>query len=183
MNCEIIQDLLPLYADDCCSKASRALVEAHLKTCPDCRALREAFGSAPEPAALPAPPRLRLWEASFLQVALYFLTFALMAYGVLREGHTPAGSANGRWAFALIIPASAFLLSLTNLYFIRIYRSRKRFVLGSFAATLGLSILTFLWGCFHYGVCFPFPSLLLTAAFCILSPLMSSLYGRMVGKE
>ena len=37
LSCEIIQDLLPLYADDVCSPGSRAAVEEHLKTCPDCR--------------------------------------------------------------------------------------------------------------------------------------------------
>ena len=34
--CEIMHDLLPLYADDVCSDASRELVEEHLKGCPDC---------------------------------------------------------------------------------------------------------------------------------------------------
>lgn len=35
--CEVIMDLLPLYADDCCSEDSRKLVEEHLKECPECR--------------------------------------------------------------------------------------------------------------------------------------------------
>lgn len=51
-NCEIIRDLLPLYRDNVCSEASRALVEAHLKECAECRrALQaiEAEVSAPEP--------------------------------------------------------------------------------------------------------------------------------------
>lgn len=51
-NCDIIRDLLPLYRDNVCSEASRALVEAHLKECAECRrALQaiEAEVSAPEP--------------------------------------------------------------------------------------------------------------------------------------
>ncbi len=36
MNCTIIQDLLPLYIDDFCSKESRALVEEHLAECEVC---------------------------------------------------------------------------------------------------------------------------------------------------
>ena len=36
-DCEIIRDILPLYADEVCSDASRALVEEHLKTCAACR--------------------------------------------------------------------------------------------------------------------------------------------------
>ena len=35
-NCEVIRDLLPLYADDACSEESRRLVEGHLAECPDC---------------------------------------------------------------------------------------------------------------------------------------------------
>lgn len=34
--CEIVRDLLPLYLDDACSDASRALVETHLTACSDC---------------------------------------------------------------------------------------------------------------------------------------------------
>ena len=34
--CEIIRDLLPLYADDVCSPASRAAVDEHLRECPAC---------------------------------------------------------------------------------------------------------------------------------------------------
>ena len=37
-NCEIIRDLLPLYADHVTSEASTALVEEHLQECDACRA-------------------------------------------------------------------------------------------------------------------------------------------------
>ncbi len=36
-NCDIVQDLLPLYYDDACSKASRTMVEEHLAKCSECR--------------------------------------------------------------------------------------------------------------------------------------------------
>lgn len=35
-DCDVIRDLLPLYADDACSAASRAVVEEHLGECPEC---------------------------------------------------------------------------------------------------------------------------------------------------
>ena len=38
--CQIVQDLLPLYLDGVCSPASVALVEEHLSACEECRALR-----------------------------------------------------------------------------------------------------------------------------------------------
>lgn len=37
LECEVIRDLLPLYAEHMASPASTALVEEHLKTCPACR--------------------------------------------------------------------------------------------------------------------------------------------------
>lgn len=38
-DCEIVRDLLPLYADDAVSDKSRALVNEHLAECPECGAL------------------------------------------------------------------------------------------------------------------------------------------------
>ena len=39
MECEVIRDLLPLYADDACSEQSRFLVDEHLAECADCRGM------------------------------------------------------------------------------------------------------------------------------------------------
>ena len=36
--CEVVRDLLPLYADEVCSDVSRGMVDAHLRNCPDCSA-------------------------------------------------------------------------------------------------------------------------------------------------
>ena len=36
-DCEVIRDLLPLYADQACSERSRKTIEEHLQECPDCR--------------------------------------------------------------------------------------------------------------------------------------------------
>lgn len=37
--CEIVQDLLPLYVDGACSEASAEMVKEHLTTCADCNAI------------------------------------------------------------------------------------------------------------------------------------------------
>ena len=39
MECEVIRDLLPLYADEVCSEKSRSLVDEHLAACPECEAV------------------------------------------------------------------------------------------------------------------------------------------------
>jgi len=44
-HCEVIRDLLPLYADDVCSSASRNIIENHLKECPECSAMLEKLRS------------------------------------------------------------------------------------------------------------------------------------------
>ena len=36
IDCEVIRDLLPLYADDACSEKSRLMVEEHLQECESC---------------------------------------------------------------------------------------------------------------------------------------------------
>ena len=36
-NCDMIKDLLPLYADDVCSDESRKAVEEHIKECAECK--------------------------------------------------------------------------------------------------------------------------------------------------
>lgn len=39
--CEVIQDLLPLYIDNICSEESRHMVSEHLKGCAECKRLYE----------------------------------------------------------------------------------------------------------------------------------------------
>lgn len=46
MNCNVIRDLLPLYADDICSEESKTMIEEHLKQCVECRkALEQMKGT------------------------------------------------------------------------------------------------------------------------------------------
>ena len=42
-DCEIIRDILPLYADGVCSAASRAAIDEHLKNCAACREILTAM--------------------------------------------------------------------------------------------------------------------------------------------
>ncbi|MGC6769406.1 zf-HC2 domain-containing protein [Enterococcus sp. LJL51] len=37
VSCEVIRDLLPLYAENVCSEESRSIVEEHLADCAQCR--------------------------------------------------------------------------------------------------------------------------------------------------
>ena len=54
LSCNVVWDLLPLYHDGVCSDESRALVEAHLDSCPDCTGiLRELRGEIEVPHEAP----------------------------------------------------------------------------------------------------------------------------------
>lgn len=70
-DCDIIQDLLPLYIDSCCHPGSRELVEEHLKTCPACQKVYgEMTGDipapeAPQPEPAPDPTPEEKKEKSF----------------------------------------------------------------------------------------------------------------------
>ena len=83
IECNIIQDLLPLYADGCCSDETRRAVEAHLKDCAACREiLAQMRGDLPAPE-IPAAEKAdaqamktgmkkirRRWMASLLAVVV-----------------------------------------------------------------------------------------------------------------
>lgn len=43
--CDIVQDLLPLYVDGACSEASTEMIKGHIETCADCRAVYEQMCS------------------------------------------------------------------------------------------------------------------------------------------
>ncbi len=82
INCEIVQDLLPLYEDGVCSESSRAAVEEHLKTCDNCRKMKEGAAAIPETEVLLESSEQdeaaadsfkkvrRRWRASLLAVLL-----------------------------------------------------------------------------------------------------------------
>ena len=45
-NCEIIQDLIPLYLDGCASEASAHMVEEHIDECRECRSYAASYRRA-----------------------------------------------------------------------------------------------------------------------------------------
>lgn len=199
MKCEVVQDLLALYADDCCSEESKRVVEEHLRSCPECRKVLEEM-KAPvirqtETAPLPALKRVDQWKASVIQSVTMFLSFIALVAGVSLEAYTPSGATNGAWALSVIIPVTALLLSQVNWYFVRLYKSRSIFSACSMLLTLLLSLCGYVWAWLHYRLGAAFsagssPLLLhfgagiaLTLVFCALSKLLSGNYAKQLGKE
>ncbi|MBR5263853.1 MAG: zf-HC2 domain-containing protein, partial [Clostridia bacterium] len=153
-HCEVIRDLIPLYVDGCCSENTRTLVEEHLAVCPACKEeyalMKGAFAELSPVVPTKRFTRVQEWKASLLQSVLLFASFLAITFGVAMEAASPSGLLNGFWAFALVIPTTGFMLSLANWYFVRLYKSRKKFVLCSCLVTAGLIVAAYLWGLWHY---------------------------------
>ena len=144
MNCDVIKDLIPLCIDGCCSEESEKIVKEHIESCDACRKLFEDMRTSSDMIRVPsdmilvsedmhAPSdtisvseapvvlsKINDWKASVLQSVLLFLMFALITAGVALEAETPVGMTNGFWALNLVIPATGFMLSLANWYFVRL---------------------------------------------------------------
>ena len=192
MNCNIVKDLIPLYIDGCCSEESEKVVEEHIKDCGDCKKLFEDMKSPSDIVEVSKAPKtfskLNDWKASVLQSVLLFLSFVLITIGVALEAKTPSGIGNGFWALNLIIPATGFMLSLANWYFIRVYATRAHFSNCSLLATVILTVCAYVWSVVHYemhilGLINGIYGLLLTIVFCMLSKYLSNQYAKMLGKE
>ena len=209
MNCNIVKDLIPLYIDGCCSEESEKVIEEHIHDCNECKKLFEDMKSTSDIVAVSKAPKtfskLNDWKASILQSVLLFLSFALITVGVALEAKTPSGLLNSFWAFNLVIPATGFMLSLANWYFVRLYKNRKSFSNSSLIVTIGITLCAYIWAGYHYelnlfdlfaghnlveileiiyailhlhGINF-----LLTVVFCVLSKVLSNQYAKMLGKE
>lgn len=193
MDCNVIKDLLPLYVDECCSEESTRLVAEHLDTCESCRKIydqmRETCQSYEEKPNAVKLPRVSDWKASVLQSVMLFVSFAIITLGVILEGSTPTGNTNGLWAVALIVPATGYLLSLANWFFLRVYKNRKIFSVCSCLATLGITLLGYGWATIHYagGIAMSSPlvwcGVVMSAVFCVLSKVLSNQYALLLGRE
>lgn len=193
MDCNVIKDLLPLYVDECCSEESSRLVSDHLATCESCRKIynqmKEINPPQSETPKTVALHRISDWKASMLQSVMLFVSFAIITVGVILEGSTPAGDTNGLWAVALIVPATGYLLSLANWFFVRVYRSRKSFSLCSGLATLFITLLGYVWAVIHYegmisaGSPLLWVGIALSVVFCVLSKVLSDQYALLSGRE
>ena len=83
MHCDIVEDLLPLYAEDICSQASRAAVEAHVACCERCRQKLDLLRSgAPEPASAEtesAGALKKVKKAVFKNMLLWWACITMLA--------------------------------------------------------------------------------------------------------
>ena len=75
LDCELIQDLLPLYAEGLCSLASRRAVEEHLPECEHCRRLTAPL-PIEEPEDTPNADHafsISIADTHSIRIAVFFL--------------------------------------------------------------------------------------------------------------
>lgn len=210
MNCNIIKDLIPLYIDDCCSEESKEKVKEHLADCESCKQFYCGMSAPSEIISTADVPnsfkKLNHWKASVLQSVLLFISFAIITLGVAYEANTAYDHMfNSLCAINIVVPATGFMLSLANWYFVKIYKSRKLFSSCSLFITFSITLLAYIWCSFHYEMNFTesfskinfteFADIMqgivfihgigfiLTLVLCILSKFLSDRYARMLGKE
>ena len=88
LECDVIRDLLPLYAEKLASPASSALVEQHLSECPACRAELEQMEKPvpvqpePQPDAPLRSIRKTLQKKS-IRIAAAAVLAVLCAFGLV----------------------------------------------------------------------------------------------------
>ncbi len=199
MKCDVVRDLIPLYIDGCLSDESITIVEEHLEHCDECKGLLQIMkDSTPvqeveEKVSVEPMERVSVWKASVLQAILQFVSFLLIVFGVTMEA-SDNDFENGFWAVGLIVPATGFMLSLINWYFVRLYRDRGKFSLISSLCTLTVTIAGYVWAVDHYGISFHnsyvgygFFGLVygipISVILCILSGVFADKYGKLIGKE
>lgn len=203
MECNIIRDLIPLYIDNCCSAESKKAVDEHIENCPECRKIydemNEPIDHESEPEFKTKLDKINSFKASIMQSVLLFASFFVITVGVAIEASIGNqgydGLFNGHWAFSLVVPATGFMLSLVNWYFVRQYKSRKTFSNCSLAFTVLFTLIAYVWTAFHYGFCPLMISvfgsgavywnigIIFSAVLFVLSKKLSDKYAKMVGKE
>ncbi len=143
-------------------------------------------------------------KAFLMQAVLLLATIGVVSVGATLEKDVPDGLCDGFWAFTLVVPATGFMVSLFNWFFVRFYKSRKSFSDASLGITVGIPFCTFMWTCFHYeivsfsvggiklffallfsgyGVFLFGGGVLLIMFFSLLSRILSKKFAIMLGKE
>lgn len=175
LNCNVVRDILPLYADEVVCADTRELVEEHLTECENCRGELEAMR---KPVALPVQPdavmglkeirrrwgKKQLWKgigiASGIAFVLIGVFFYLYAYGlpvkyenlIIRTGFqcVPRDEVTGEWKEHFPTEDQTWILDMDTTY--GSYRDTSKFEYTGLVVD-GVEVAT---GVTIYARCAPF---------------------------
>ena len=83
MNCNVIQDLLPLFVDRCCSEESAQLVKSHTAQCAACKKTLEAMEQS-EPELFSEPSGFSSEGLQAVNVAMHIRAIKSIAISFLK---------------------------------------------------------------------------------------------------
>ena len=98
IDCGIVRDLLPLYAEDICGEETKLAVEKHLKECGDCRARLEDMKASDSTAPVSALPlkavskKIKKNQFRLIALAVCAVMFAVAVFA----GRSSANVSDGR---------------------------------------------------------------------------------------
>ena len=140
IDCGIVQDLIPSYADKVCSESSKQCVEEHIKECKACRAYLEAClsvefsGTALEEKQLDGlrkvKKKIKLQNMFSYGVLLVVILFAAYFFT------TNIGAINVRWYYGLyaVAVAATFMVTMQGKASVKQERIEKIMTVMSVAA-------------------------------------------------
>ena len=111
VTCSIVEDLLPLYMDGCCSKDSQQAVVEHMKTCEKCRETyrhlqcelptiaNETTDMRSEEIARSLSKRIKKRKAAAAVFAVIFFMFAMLSLLRRQGNHDISISVSSRLTF------------------------------------------------------------------------------------
>lgn len=100
--CKIVEDLIPLYAEDLTSPETKGFIDAHCAECDACAKLKARAGEAvPEQLPEPGAVKKALWgntlKMIFMGIGIFVVAIALIYFGITKldaymqwkDGRTP----------------------------------------------------------------------------------------------
>lgn len=146
MNCDIIQDLIPSYVDEICSKATKACVDEHLKSCESCKRIADLCRKTAFSAASIENKQLdglKKWEHKLkLQNLLsYLLLLFMVGFGLYTFTGNPGLSIRGYYVLFAVCLAGTCLFT-ARMGKLQSMQKAERFMTGGAVLLNIISLLT-----------------------------------------
>ncbi len=142
--CDIVQDLLPLYYDDACTSASRELVQCHLSTCEKCKKTyaeleNNAIDAMIKQESAGVLERHAKKERNAAYKAGVFIAFLLLV-PIIITLIVSVNSGNGLGVFSVVAASMMLVAAVTVVPLVSV---QKRFVKSILSGILALEFIFF----------------------------------------
>ena len=144
-NCQIVQDILPLYVDEVCSEESKKLVEGHVTGCADCAAVLRKLKNTDCETSL-ATERMEVVQNHAKKEKRKSFTVGMVFAGILMIPVIVCmivnlATGHGLSWFFIVLTALMVFASLVVVPLVA-YRNKGLWTLGCFTASLLIMLAT-----------------------------------------